>query len=216
MKLKVLKTDGTESSESIELSDQIFGIEPHKTVLYEAVRSYMSNQRQGTAKTKGRTEVRGGGRKAYRQKGTGNARRGTLRSPLLIGGGTVFGPKPRDYQVKLSRKVNQLARKSALSLKASEKAVVVVEDFDFDEPKTKNLLQIITALKLDGKKVMILTPGVKRNLFLSCRNVPELLVLEANKPSAYEIMNADVLLIQKSGVDELVASLGEKKEEVEA
>lgn len=216
MKLKVLKTDGTESSESIELSDQVFGIEPNKTVLYEAVRSYMSNQRQGTAKTKGRTEVRGGGRKAYRQKGTGNARRGSLRSPLLIGGGTVFGPQPRDYKVKLSRKVKQLARKSALSLKASEKAIVVVEDFDFDEPKTKNLLQIITALKLNDQKVLILTPGVKPNLFLSCRNVPELLVLEANKPSAYEIMNADVLLFQKSGVDELVSSISGKKEEVEA
>jgi large subunit ribosomal protein L4 len=216
MKLKIFKTDGTESSESVELSDQIFGIEPNKTVLYEAVRSYMSNQRQGTAKTKGRTEVRGGGKKAYRQKGTGNARRGSLRSPLLIGGGTVFGPQPRDYKVKLSKKVKQLARKSALSIKASEKAVVVVEDFDFDQPKTKDLLQVITALKLGGKKVLILTPGVKYNLFLSCRNVPELLVMEANKPSAYEILNADVLLFQKSGVNELVTSFGENKEEVEA
>ncbi len=216
MKLKVFKTDGTQSSASVELSDQIFGIEPNKTVLYEAVRSYMSNQRQGTAKTKGRTEVRGGGRKAYRQKGTGNARRGTLRSPLLVGGGTVFGPRPRDYQVKLSKKVKQLARKSALSIKASEKAIVIVDDFEFEQPKTKSLLQIITALKLDGKKVLILTPGVNNNLFLSCRNVPELLVLEANKPSTYEIMTADVLLIQKSSVSVLEASVTGNKEEVEA
>ncbi len=216
MKLKVLKTDGTESSESVELSDQVFGIEPNNTVLYEAVRSYMSNQRQGTASTKGRSQVRGGGRKAYRQKGTGNARRGSMRSPLLIGGGTVFGPHPRDYKVNLSKKVKRLARKSALSLKASEKAIVVIEDFDFDQPKTKGMVEIITALKLDGKKVLVLTPGKKKNVFLSGRNIPKISVLEANKPSAYEIMDADVLLIQQSGIGDLVSSVEGNKKEVEA
>jgi large subunit ribosomal protein L4 len=124
MKVSVYKTDGTKSSKKVELDDSIFNIEPNDTVIYEDVRSYMANKRQGTAKTKGRTEVRGGGRKAYRQKGTGNARRGSIRSPLLKGGGTVFGPKPRDYSVRITKKMRQLARKSALTYKARKKRYV--------------------------------------------------------------------------------------------
>jgi len=140
MKLTIYKTDGKSSGKKAQLDDSIFGIEPNETVLYEDVRRILANKRQGTAKTKERGEVRGGGRKAYKQKGTGMARRGTIRSPLLKGGGTVFGPKPRKYTVRLTKKAKRLARKSALSLKASEEAIKVVEHFSYDAPKTRQII----------------------------------------------------------------------------
>lgn len=216
MELSVYKTDGTKSRKKANLSDAVFAIEPNENLVYEDVRSYLSNQRQGTAKTKGRSEVRGGGRKAYRQKGTGNARRGSIRSPLLIGGGTVFGPKPRDYKVILSKKKHQLARKSALTYKAREEGIYIVEDFSFDKPKTKDLIAILTALKLHDKKVLILTGKTDSNVYLSGRNLPNVLVLEANKPTTYEILNADCLLIQHDAIPVLEASVGETTEEVNA
>ncbi len=203
MKVNVLKLNGTESGTTVELNDSIFQIEPNDALVYEDIRSYTAAQRQGTAKTKGRTEVRGGGKKAFKQKGTGGARRGSLRSPLLKGGGTVFGPEPRDYVVRLTKKMKQIARKSALTYKANENAIIVVEDFNFEAPKTKEMIQIIDALKLDGKKVLLLTNGEGKNVYLSSRNLPKVSTLEANKPSTYEIVHADVLVIQQSAIETL-------------
>lgn len=213
MKLTIYKTDGKSSGKKADLSDQIFGIEPNETVLYEDVRRYLANKRQGTANTKERGEVRGGGRKAYKQKGTGMARRGSIRSPLLKGGGTVFGPKPRTYTVKLTKKARRLARKSALSLKATEKAITVVQDFSYDIPKTREVADMLQAFKLDGKKVLLLTAESDLNIYKSARNIPGVKVLPANLPATYEIMNCDVLLIQKSAIEVLENSFAPKMDE---
>jgi large subunit ribosomal protein L4 len=207
MKVSVYNTDGTKSSKKVELDDSIFNIEPNDTVIYEDVRSYMANKRQGNAKTKGRTEVRGGGRKAYRQKGTGNARRGSIRSPLLKGGGTVFGPKPRDYSVRITKKMRQLARKSALTYKAREEAIRVIENFDYDEPKTSKMVEMMQALELTGKKVLLLTAGLKPNVYKSGRNVQKLNILEANNLFTYAVLNADVLLIQEDAINLIAENL---------
>jgi large subunit ribosomal protein L4 len=213
MKLTIHKTDGTSTKKKAELSDEIFGIEPNETVLYEDIRRIMANRRQGTASTKERGEVRGGGRKAYRQKGTGMARRGSIRSPLLKGGGTVFGPKPRNYSVRLTKKAKRLARKSALSLKASEEAITIVENFTFEEPKTKQVVEILEAFEWAGKKVLILTSESDRNLYLSARNIPGVSVIEANKPSSYQILNADVVMIPENAIENLEATFTDKVEE---
>ncbi|MDZ7755480.1 50S ribosomal protein L4 [Rhodohalobacter sp.] len=213
MELSIYKTDGTSSKKKAQLSDSIFAIEPNETVLYEDVRRIQANNRQGTAKTKERSEVRGGGRKAYKQKGTGMARRGTIRSPLLKGGGTVFGPKPRTYTVNLSKKAKRLARKSALSLKVNEESLMIVEDFSYEAPKTKQIIELLTALKLDGKKVLLLTPENDKNIFISARNIPGVNVLEASKPSTYEIMKADVVVFQESAITVLENSIEPKVDE---
>lgn len=215
MKLPIYTTEGKDSGSKAELADSIFSVEPNETVIYEDVRRYMANQRQGTAKTKERGEVRGGGRKAYRQKGTGQARRGSIRSPLLKGGGTVFGPKPRDYSFRMSKKSRQLARKSALSIKAEEDAIKIIDDFSFEEPKTRKVVDILKGLELEGKKVLILTAETDKIIYKSARNIPNVEVLEANKPTTYQILDADVILIQDSGVDILQGSI-EPVEEVEA
>jgi large subunit ribosomal protein L4 len=203
MEISVYKIDGSTSGRNIKLADSIYSIEPNDTVIYEAVRSFMANQRQGTAKIKGRSEVSGGGKKAFRQKGTGGARRGSMRSPLLKGGGKVHGPQPRDYYVGMNKKQKQLARKSALSYKAKDNAILVVEDFNFDVPKTKKFIDILSALKIQDKKVLVLTGGKQENVYKSGRNLPKIAILEANKPSTYEILHADVLLIQESAVSEI-------------
>lgn len=212
MKLNVLKQDGTESGSSIELNDSIFAIQPNDQLIYEDVRSYLANQRQGTAKVKGRSEVRGGGKKAFKQKGTGGARRGSLRSPLLKGGGTIFGPEPRDYEVRMTKKMRQLARKSALTYKAIDSAIVVVEDFTFEVPKTKALNAILASLKLTGRKVLLLTAATDKNVYMSGRNEKKVSVLEAGKPSTYEILHADVVLIQQSAVSVLESTFAAKEE----
>lgn len=215
MKLPIYTTKGTDSGNEAELAESIFSIEPNETVIYEDVRRYMANQRQGTHKTKERGEVRGGGRKAYRQKGTGQARRGSIRSPLLKGGGTVFGPKPRDYSFRMSKKSRQLARKSALSIKAGEDAIKVIDDFSFGEPKTRKVVDILKGLELENKKVLLLTAETDKIIYKSARNIPNVKVLEANKPTTYQILDADVILIQDSAVDVLQGSI-EPVEEVEA
>lgn len=207
MKLTIYKKDGKSSSKKAELRDSIFKIEPNETVVYEDVRRYMANQRQGTAKTKERAEVRGGGRKAYRQKGTGMARRGSIRSPLLKGGGTVFGPQPRNYSVKMTKKMRRLARKSALSVKAAEEAIYVIEDFKIEEPKTRTVAELLKALELDGKKVLILTAETDLILYKSARNIPGTEVMEGYKPTTYQLLNADAILIQQSAVDVLQESV---------
>lgn len=213
MKLTVLKKDGKKSSKKVELDDSVFGIEPNETVLYEDVRRILAGRRQGTANTKERGEVRGGGRKAYKQKGTGMARRGSIRSPLLKGGGTVFGPKSRTYSVRLTRQAKRLARKSALSLKASEDAIKVIEDFTLESPKTNEIATILDIAELTGKKVMIITPEVNKNIYISSRNIPGVTVIEAHKPNTYDIMNADFLLFLESAIPVLQNSFESKTEE---
>jgi len=214
MKLPIFTTEGKDSGNKAELADSIFAIEPNETVVYEDVRRYMANQRQGTSNTKERGQVRGGGRKAYRQKGTGQARRGSIRSPLLKGGGTVFGPSPRNYKHNLPKKSRELARKSVLSVKADEDAIKVIDDFSFDEPKTRKVADILEALEVQDQKVLILTAETDTVVYKSARNIPDVKVLEAYKPTTYQILDADVILIQKSAVDVLQNSVESAEEAV--
>ncbi len=216
MNIKVLKTDGSDTGREVELDDSVFGVEPKDHLIYEDVRSYLSNQRKGTANTKGRSEVRGGGRKAYRQKGTGMARRGTIRSPLLKGGGTVFGPKPRDYSVRLTKKMRHQARLSAIVYKIRDNAITVVEDFDFDSPKTASAIEIMRALDCENKKVLLLTGNAGNNVYKSFRNIPGVNVMEARNPATYHILNADVILVHESGLNKLAESMKGKAVEAEA
>lgn len=214
MKLPIFTTEGKDSGNKAELADSIFGIEPNETVIYEDVRRYMANQRQGTSNTKERGQVRGGGRKAYRQKGTGMARRGSIRSPLLKGGGTVFGPSPRDYSFRISKKSHDLARKSALSAKADDGALKIIDDFTFDEPKTKRVVEILEALEIKDNKVLILTSDTDKVIYKSARNIPNVQVLEAYKPTTYQILDAEVILIQESAIDVLQGSIENAQEVV--
>ncbi len=207
MKLEVYKQDGTKSGETIELSKDIFEIEPNDHVIYLAVKAYLANQRQGTHKAKERSEVNGGGKKPWKQKGRGGARAGTTRSPLWIGGGSIFGPKPRDYTQKLNKKVNALARKSALSYKAKANQIVIVEDFDFEAPKTKEFVSLLNALNIKGKRTLLLTNGTKLNLYKSGRNVQKVNILEANNASTYDLVNNQVLVLQKGAVNLLETSI---------
>lgn len=207
MKLEVYKTDGTKSGETVDLSKDIFEIEPNDHVIYLAVKTYLANQRQGTHKAKERSEVNGGGKKPWKQKGRGGARAGTTRSPLWVGGGSIFGPKPHSYRKKINKKVNALARKSALSYKAKANQIVVVEDFNFDAPKTKNFVDILVKLQLKGKRALLLTNGTQENVYKSGRNIERVNVLEASKASAYDLLNNQVLVLQKSAVNILESTL---------
>lgn len=213
MKLTIYKQNGKSSGKKADLRDSIFKIEPNETVVYEAVRRHMANQRQGTANTKERSEVRGGGRKAYRQKGTGMARRGSIRSPLLKGGGTVFGPKPKNYSVKMTKKMRRLARKSALSVKAGEEAIRIIEDFQMEEPETRRVADMLKDFELDGKKVLLLTSETDINLYKSARNIPNVEVLEGYKPTTYQILNADAIVIQQGAIELLEESVEPTKTE---
>ena len=207
MKLDVYKIDGSKSGETITLEDNVFGIEPNDHVIYLSVKAHLANKRQGTHKSKERNEVRGGGKKPWRQKGRGTARAGTTRSPLWIGGGTIFGPRPRDYSQSLSKKVKKLARKSALSHKAKAEQIVVVEDFNFDTPKTKDFNAVIKSLNLSGKKILLLTSENLENVYKSGRNIPKVNILEATNASIYDIVNNQILLLQKGAVEKIVNSL---------
>lgn len=207
MELKVLKKDGTDSGEMIALNPEIFEIQPSDHAIYLDVRSIRANQHQGTHKVKSRSEVRGGGKKPYRQKGTGGARRGTQRSPLMPGGGAIFGPQPHDYVVGINKKVKTLARKSALTYKAKANAIVVVEDFTPEVIKTKEIASTLKNLGIAGKKTLFLTAGKNDVLYKSGRNIPTLNILEANKASTYDILDNKVLLLQKSAVKALEETL---------
>lgn len=201
MKVDIYKIDGSLTGRQVELNPKVFDIQPNDHAIYLAVKAYLANQRQGTAKAKERSEVSGGGKKPWRQKGTGRARAGSIRSPLWVGGGTVFGPKPRDYEMKLPKKVKLLARLSALTYKARNNQIVVVEDFNLDQPKTKEMFNIIKALNLNDKKTLLLTGSYRKNIYLSGRNIPTLNVLEAQKASTYDILNNKVLLLQESALN---------------
>lgn len=211
----IYKIDGSLSDEKLELSDSVFGITPNNHVIYLDVKAYLANQRQGTHKAKERSEVSGGGKKPFRQKGTGRARAGTSRSPLWVGGGTIFGPKPRDYRQDLPKKVKALARKSALSLKVQDNGIKIVEDFNFEEPKTKNFVSLLNSLKITNKKVLLLTNDNLPNVFLAARNIPKINVLKVNHTSTYDILNHQILLIQKSAASTLNQMLIDKKEMVD-
>jgi large subunit ribosomal protein L4 len=203
MELEVYRKDGTKTGEKVKLSDEIFGIEPSEHALYRAVRVYLDNQRQGTSRVKNRREVRGGGRKPFKQKHTGMARQGSSRSGVMVGGGSIFGPKPRDYSSKLPASLRRLARKSALSLKAKEGQIKVVEDFTFNAPKTKEMVTLLKALELDSAKTLLLIPKSDPNVVKSGRNIPRLAIAAADKASTYELVNNQILLLQKSAVEVL-------------
>ncbi|MGA9117485.1 MAG: 50S ribosomal protein L4 [Bacteroidota bacterium] len=203
MEMEVYRKDGTKSGETVTLSPDIFGIVPNEHVIYQAVRAYLAHQRQGTADVKTRAEVRGGGKKPFKQKHTGMARQGSSRSPVMTGGGSIFGPEPRDYVVKLPAKMRKLARKSALSHKAKDGQIRVVEDFTLPAPRTRDMAAILKAHALHATKTLLLTAKNDPHLFRSGRNIPTLNVLEADKASTYEILNNRMLLIQKSAVEVL-------------
>ena len=200
MEVSVLNIKGQETGRKVTLNEAIFGIEPNDHVIYLDVKRYLANQRQGTAKSKERSEISGSTRKLGRQKGVGGARHGDINSPLLRGGARVFGPTPRDYSFKLNKKVKALARKSVLSYKAQDNAIVVVEDFTLSAPKTKELVAIEKNLKVDGKKVLFLMPNSNSNLYLSARNLQGSEVLEASKLNAYKVLNADVLVVTEQSL----------------
>ena len=200
MEVSVLNINGKETGRKVTLNESVFGIEPNDHVLYLDVKQYLANQRQGTAKSKERSEHNGSTRKLGRQKGGGGARRGDINSPVLVGGGRVFGPKPRDYRTKLNKKVKVLARKSALSYKAQENAVVVVEDFNFEAPKTKEFVNITKNIKVDGKKSLFVLPDSNKNVYLSARNLQGAEVMLASMINAYKVLNADVLVITENSL----------------
>lgn len=214
MTLDVLKIDGSKSGDSIDLSDSIFAIEPNDHAIYLSVKAYLANQRQGTHKSKERGEVRGGGKKPWKQKGRGGARAGTSRSPLWVGGGTIFGPRPRDYRQDLPKKVKRLARKSAYSYKVKDAQLLVVEDFNIEKPKTKEFSKILDALKVNGKKVLLLTEANNINVYKSGRNIPKVKVLEASKASTYDLLNNQILILQKSAVKEIEKTFADTAEVV--
>ena len=200
MEVSVLNINGQETGRKVSLNESIFGIEPNDHVLYLDVKQYLANQRQGTAKAKERSEVSGSTRKLGRQKGGGGARRGDINSPVLVGGGRVVGPKPRDYRFKLNKKVKVLARKSALAYKAQENAVIVVEDFNFEAPKTKDFVNITKNLKVEGKKTLLVLPEVDKNVYLSARNLQRAEVMTANTINAYKVLNAEVLVVTEKSL----------------
>jgi large subunit ribosomal protein L4 len=208
MELKVLTTAGTESGEVVTLCDDIFGAEVSEHAVYLDVKSILANRRQGTHKSKTRAEVRGGGRKPYRQKGTGNARQGSIRSPLMIGGGTIFGPTPHGYDQKVNKKVKALARRSAFSAKAQEGKILVVEDFMLEEIKTKPFAAILKNLGLDEKKTLMLTPEYNLIISRSGKNIQKVNIMSAEKASTYDILNSHTVLFQKTALKKLEETLG--------
>jgi len=204
MELKVLKIDGTESGKTVVLDDQVFGIEPNDHAIYLDVVQYLANKRQGTAKSKDRSEIAYSTKKLGRQKGGGGARHGSLKANIFVGGGRVFGPKPRDYRTKLNKKVKQLARFSALSYKAQDNAIKVVEPFKMDAPKTKEFLGIIKALKAGDRKVLFVLPENSDNIYLSSRNLPEVKVITVDELNTYNIMNS-YSLVFVDGVQDILS-----------
>lgn len=198
MQVEVLNKAGQATGRKVELPEDIFGIEPNDHVIYLAVKQYLAAQRQGTHKVKTRAEVKGASRKLHRQKGTGGSRKGNIRNPLYKGGGTIFGPKPHGYDFKLNRKVKDLAKMSALSYKAKENAIVVVEDFELEAPKTKEVVSLLTNLNAGGKKALVVLPEYSDNLYLSFRNLPKVIGTLLADINTYDLVNSDVLVLTES------------------
>lgn len=214
MELTIYNIKGEVTGKKVTLDDSIFGIEPNEHVIWLDVKQYLANQRQGTHKTKERNEIKGSTRKIIRQKGSGGARRGDIKSPLLVGGGRAFGPKPRDYSIKVNKKTKALARKSALSLKAKNNAIVVVEDFEFESPRTKSMVDLTKNLQLADKKLLFVLPNQNKNVYLSARNLGKVNIVTASDINTYRIMDCSNLVITESSlaaIDNLFNTRGEAK-----
>jgi large subunit ribosomal protein L4 len=203
MDVTVLKYSGEETGRKVSLSDSVFGIEPNDHAIYLDVKQFLANQRQGTHKAKQRNEIAGSSKKIKKQKGTGGARAGNIKNPLFVGGGRVFGPQPRDYSFKLNKKVKSLAKKSALSYKAKDNGIAILEDFNFEAPKTKEYLKMIKSLAVDNQKTLLVLDGVNKNLVLSGRNVKNTKVTTADQLTTYDVINADKLLLVESAVNKI-------------
>ena len=207
MEVNVLNIKGEETGRKVTLNESIFGITPNDHAIYLDVKQYMANQRQGTHKSKERSEISGSTRKLGRQKGGGGARRGDINSPLLVGGARVFGPKPRDYWFKLNKKVKALARKSALSYKAQANNIVVVEDFTFEAPKTKDFVNVVNNLKVSGKKLLMVLSGADKNVYLSARNLERTNVMVASALNTYKVLDAETLVVTESALKAIEETL---------
>ncbi|HIZ04665.1 MAG TPA: 50S ribosomal protein L4 [Candidatus Phocaeicola gallistercoris] len=207
MEVNVLNIKGEDTGRKVVLNDAIFGITPNDHAIYMAVKQYMANQRQGTHKSKERSEISGSTRKLGRQKGGGGARRGDINSPLLVGGARVFGPKPRDYSFKLNKKVKLLARKSALSYKAQANNIVVVEDFTFEAPKTKDFVNVVNNLKVAGKKLLMVLPEANKNVYLSARNLERTNLAIASALNTYTVLNAETLVVTENALKAIEETL---------
>ena len=204
MKLAVYKIDGTASGKEAVLDDAIFGIEPNDNAIYLDVKQYLANQRQGTHKSKDRSEIAHSTKKMGRQKGGGGARHGSIKAGIYVGGGRIFGPQPRDYRFKLNKKLKQLARNSAFTYKAQEEAITMVEPFAMDAPKTKDFIKILDALKANGRKTLVILPENSNNIYLSSRNLPEVKVITVDEINTYTIMNSNHL-VMVDGVQDIIA-----------
>ena len=208
MKVPVINIKGKTTGREIELSKKIFGIDPNDHAVYLDVKQYLANQRQGNAKTKERAEIKGSTRKIKKQKGTGTARAGSIKNPLFRGGGTVFGPRTRDYGIKLNKNVKKLARKSALSMKLKSKSISVIESLDFKNPKTKSFVDMLSAIGLDSKKTLLVIDGLNKNVYLSARNFNKSEVVSDSEVSTYKIINAQHLIIEEKAVEKIETNLG--------
>ncbi len=207
MEVAVLNIEGKETGRKVKLSKEVFGIEPNNHALYLDVKQYLAHQRQGTHKAKERGEITGSTRKIKKQKGTGTARAGSIKSPIFVGGGRIFGPRPRKYTQKLNKNVKRLARKSALSLKAKENAILVVEDFTFEAPKTKNFTNVLKALGLESKKSLFVLGESNNNVYLSSRNLQGSEVVTSSELSTYKILNANNIVLLEGAVEGIQANL---------
>ena len=203
MELEVYNISGQKTDKKVKLDKKVFGIEPNDHAIYLDVKQYMANQRQGTHKAKERNEIAGSTRKIKRQKGTGTARFGDIKNPIFRGGGRVFGPKPRDYYFKLNKKLKRLARVSALSYKAKEKGIIVIEDFSFEEPKTKNFIELLNNFELQGKRVLLVLDKMDNNVYLSSRNIQKTKIVSAQSINTYDILNASSMLVLESSIKEI-------------
>ena len=203
MEVKVINISGKETGAKVQLPDAIFAVEPNDHAIYLDVKQYLANQRQGTHKSKQRNEIAGSTRKLYKQKGTGGARAGSIKSPLFNGGGRIFGPQPRDYGFKLNKKLKSLARKSALTYKAQDNNIVVLEDFSFDSVKTKNYIQLVADLKLTDAKTLLVLPAANNNVYLSSRNIKKAKVVTAAELNTYDVLNVGTLLLTTETVKTL-------------
>lgn len=207
MRLEVLNIQGEKTGKTVELPDEVFAAEPNEHAVWLAVKAYLANQRQGTHKSKERSEISGSTRKLHRQKGTGGSRKGDINNPLYKGGARVFGPKPRDYSQKLNKKVKRLARRSVLAEKASSGRLVVLEDFTFDAPKTKAFSGILKSLNLDARKTLLVTGDYDKNVYLSSRNLQNASVVRAQDLNTFEILHANILVLSESSIEKVVANI---------
>jgi len=203
MEVKVLNVSGKETGAKVQLSEDIFGIEPNDHAIYLDVKQFLANQRQGTHKSKQRNEIAGSTRKLYKQKGTGGARAGSIKSPLFNGGGRIFGPQPRDYSFKLNKKLKALARQSALAYKAKDNSIVVLEDFNFDTAKTKNFISLLSALNFSGEKTLVVLASASENVYLASRNIQSTKVITADQLNTYDVLNAGKLVLTTGSVKTL-------------